>query len=229
MLALPTGDRPLRKILAKPLAVGKTTLRSLDERNGGQTMSSTIIWILSITMAASALVLTAATEHSALHLALSGIVATVIVALAAREYRAAIEKSGSAVAPLAVVSRYMGMLWAWSAICTFLTYTLIMVWSTWSGAFIVSALCAGLCLVVAGLAERDDGATKWTSVLATFNSIVFGASTIALGAIPVLIGYAGFASGKSDWAAVNIMLTTIGGLAFLSGLTIALKPTRQAA
>lgn len=189
-------------------------------------MSATIVWIASIAMAAIAMVLTAASEHRGLHLVIASIVAVVMIALCARDFRAAVERGEGQAVQAAVVARYMGILWAWSAICLALTYVLILVWSSWGGSFIVSALVSGLYIFLARFLEREGG-ERWLGLASMLNCAAFGLSTVALGAIPVLVGYAGLAAGPGDWAAINLMITTMGGVAFVSGLSIASLPIRR--
>lgn len=190
-------------------------------------MSSTIVSVASITMAAIAMVLTAAAEHRALHLAIAAIVTVVMIALCARDFRAAVERGDGEAVQAAVVARYMGILWAWSAICLALTYVLILVWSSWGGAFILSSLASGLYIFLARILEREGG-ERWLGPASLLNCAAFVLSTIVLGAIPVLVGYAGLASAPGDWAAINLMNTTMGGVAFVSGLSLASLPIRRA-
>lgn len=189
-------------------------------------MAATIVWLVSIAIAAIAMVLTAAAEHRALHLTIAAIVSVVMIALCARDFRAAVERGDGEAVRAAIIARYMGILWAWSAICLALTYVLILVWSTWGGSFIISALASGLYIFLAGALEREGG-DRWCGPASMLNCAAFVLSTIVLGAIPVLVGFAGVASGPGDWAAINLLNTTMGGVAFVSGLSIASLPIRR--
>ncbi len=188
-------------------------------------MAQMVFWMLGITIAVSAMVIAAAMEGRAAHLALGLVIVVFITLSAVMAHRSATDEGKDAPRLAAILARFMGMLWAWAAIAVFITYAFILVQSQdWPGVVVVLTLGSGMCLFISNILERDaeggQSDPKVVNFVLLIAKVQLGACCVALGG---LLAYSRFVMGGPDprWAAVNLLLCTTLGLAALSGYTIA--------
>jgi hypothetical protein len=197
-------------------------------------MSQMIVWMIGIAMAGAAMVVSAAMQLYSVHFALAAIISSFIAVTAMRDHAAAASDGVGRAGLAAVISRYMGFLWAWSAVAVFLTYALVMAWTNWLGAFMVLVVGAGLCLFVARVLDAEAHAETpdahlvgfvglMARVQLTLTCIVVGGLLAAGRFGPEAFG------GYNKWAAVNVLLCAAIGLAVLSGFAIATEPQEEPA
>ncbi len=119
-------------------------------RTGDQNMAaSLIIWMTTMTVAVSAVVLTAAARLTDAHAYVAGVVTLAIALLAIYEHRKLVADGASEKLIAASTARHMGLVWAWGAICLLVTYVPalgILKWVEWLPFTIMFAMLAALCL-----------------------------------------------------------------------------------
>jgi hypothetical protein len=190
-------------------------------------MSSIMFWMLGISFAAAAMVLTAAMELYGLQTLLSMVIAGFIVLAAIRDHRSLIALNGFAAHAYATLVRHMGMLYAWAAVSIALVYALLIQWDFWFIAFLLMGLGATLCLFLANILMRDltgDGVDRnVTDLVRSIAKAQFAATCVAFGGLLTFgtLSPSAF-GGEAKWVAVNIMLCAAFALAALSGYIVAL-------
>jgi hypothetical protein len=188
-------------------------------------MAQIAAWMFAITIAVSGMLITAATEMYALHFAVGAITATFIAISAVRDHRLALDGGAGKVKLAAIVSRHMGMLWAWAAISTLITYQLLITWTTnWMGIFLILVMGAAACLFIANILQREADAGDPDDHLVDLVNLIaklqFAAMCVIIGGLIAAGRFGADAfGGQNKWAAVNILLCAGIGLAVLSGFT----------
>jgi hypothetical protein len=195
-------------------------------------MLAPIIWILAIGFGIGAMVVTAAADMHGLHMTLATLISSSIAACGIRDVFMSSEAADSVTARAAIVTRFMGVLWAWSALATAVTYGLMVLrWDSWYVAFVLLMCGAGLCLFVGSILRREAGTADGDSRLVGIVNIVaraqFVSACLAIGAL--------IAGGKltaqslgepGAWAGLNLCISTAMGFAVLNGFVIATCPEK---
>jgi MFS family permease len=121
-----------------------------------------VLWMTTISVSVALLVVTAAMGLSMPTLALvyfliAGMVSSVMAILALREAREMAESGATRGLVAAGLTRHMGLLWAWAALVTAITYgTGILSWSPWWQYFLSFMVFSGLCLFVSKVITEDQ-------------------------------------------------------------------------
>ena len=179
-------------------------------------MVSLVIWTVSMGLALASLIVTAAVDAHGLHAAIASLVALALVGMAVRENQRVIA-TDTDVKDLAISNtRYMGAIWAFSAVTICATYSNVLHWSSWQVFVLGLSGIAVLCLCSANLMSADAGASdaRPSLRLARLMSIVqLAGAGLSLAAF--------WHSGKifnqgADWAANNVLLFTALSIAILS-------------
>ncbi|MEO1207415.1 MAG: hypothetical protein AAFV45_13905 [Pseudomonadota bacterium] len=120
--------------------------------------ASLFIWMVTIAVSVSTVVIAAAARATEYHAYATGIVSLAIALIAIFEHRQLRAKDASERAIAASTARNMGFVWTWAALSLFATYQPmfeILRWPEW-GAFTLAAVAlAALCLVFAGVLQRE--------------------------------------------------------------------------
>lgn len=208
-----------------------------------------IFWMSTIAVSVALLVLTAAGRSAGgsegltmayLHMALAAIMAAVFTAMAIREAQS-IETTGrkGEIARAAVLTRHMGLVWAWGALALAATYgTGIVTWKEWPGFLIAFAAFASVSLFIARRLDAQavaDHADERFIKMSRYLGIALFAGTII-----VMLGL--IIDGKmtrflaiqrenwQDWAANNYFFFGAAALAAISAFgTFMTKPTADTA
>lgn len=126
-------------------AAGNETFSQRDQ----DMTASLIIWMTTMTIAVSSVVLTAAARHSDAHAYVTGIVTVAIALLAIYEHRKLVADKANEKLIAASTARHMGLVWTWGAICLLVTYVPafgILQWKEWMPFTMVFGGVAALCL-----------------------------------------------------------------------------------
>lgn len=111
--------------------------------------ASLVIWMATMTIAVSSVVLTAAARLTDAHAYVAGVVTLAIALLAIYEHRSLVAEKAGEKLIAASTARHMGLVWAWGALCLLVTYLPalgILRWVEWMPFTIMFAMLAALCL-----------------------------------------------------------------------------------
>ena len=188
-------------------------------------MSSLVVWMLTLALSLSAIVLSAAAGKPAVHLAMTALVSLVVAVLALRENKdlRAARASRSTVA--ASTARYMGLIWVWGALGLLMTYFFILTeWKEWWQFFLAFAVVAVLCLFFAATLGNDaEKGQDDETMLRLGRALVWGQ---LIGMLVTIIGLwvdhnKSFLNVKNpDWAANNIFFFGAIALAAISASSL---------
>jgi len=195
-------------------------------------MGSMVLWIASIAVSVSLLVVSAATgsndpQMALVHMSIAALVALVFALISIRDTRELIVARSSSVRILAMATRHMGFIWCWGALALAVTYgTGILQWSAWWQFFLLYFTAAGLCLFTSATLKNDDQKQiedpkliRFGHVLATFQLFGMVAVIAALGFMSAgAWGWGG--TGQQSWAALQIMMFGALGLSAICAYTL---------
>jgi hypothetical protein len=187
-------------------------------------MISTVIWICGLAFGIAAVCLAAALELQTGHLVATALVSFGIVAMAVNDDRGAETAGASSFARAAAASRYMGILWAWSAISAYVVYAFLLDWVFWQPAVVAMFVACGLCFFLGMILDRDGAAETPDQTSVKLADVVlkgqFGVGALLLGVlIAARLSDAGI-GGPDRWVALNLMLCTAAALLTVSGYLI---------
>ena len=197
-------------------------------------MLAMLIWVIGFAFSISVLALTAGGNAQSLHLTICAVIALAIAFSAAIEIGKAQSVGQSRSIIAAAVARYMGLLWAWSAVAISVTYALVLSWVNWLPIFLILMLGSSTCLFVARILDREAVAKAPDQRIINLVRFVawskFGATCLAIGGLLAAgkLGPDGF-GGQSRWAAMNILLCTAIGLAVISGYALMSRDATRSA
>jgi hypothetical protein len=185
-------------------------------------MLAMIIWVVALAAGIAGLALTAALEAKSAHMLATAFATIGIVAAAVHEHRAAAMDSASPYRLAALAARYMGMLWSWSGIATFVVYGFVLEWSHWVTGVFTMFTCAVMYLFIALILDREAIAATPDPRTATLVSVLtkctFGLAATLFGILLAVQRYADLGADNGDaWAAVNLAMGTVAGLLSLTG------------
>ena len=199
----------------------------------GFVMISMLIWLFGIAGSVSVVSLAVAFDAQSLHLAATAVVSLAIVATAVNDHRAAQMAGSSKFHLAAIASRYMGILWAWSALSAYVVYGFLLTWVLWLDAVVaMSVLCIAFLFVAMmldreALAEAPDAAAN--TLVGNLAKAQFGIGAVLFGAMVALRSHpALFIGGPQQWVALNLFLCSAAALMTLTGYLI-MDDTPQAA
>jgi hypothetical protein len=190
-------------------------------------MAQMVLWVFGTTFALTLMIVCTAVDYKWAQLGLSTVVAAAMVVTAIRHftiYRAAQTHPG---VQAAVVTRYMGLLWAWATVSLVLLYVCLLNIGLMIGSLLIMTFGSALTLLlISKILDRDaiDAEVDPNTMLLVrlIARMQFVATCVAIGA---LIAYGKLSSGVSGdaviWAAVNVLLTTAIALASLSAFYLA--------
>jgi hypothetical protein len=194
-------------------------------------MLSMVIWVVALAGSIAAICMTVAMDSHAAHVGATALITIGLVAAAVNDHRAGEMAGDSAFKLAATAARYLGLLWAWSAIATYVVYALLLDWSQWVPTVVAMVVGCVMCLFVALVLDReaasdspDENAVSMVTWLAR-SQFAFGA--IILGIVAAVQNQPEYVfGGTHKWVAINIALCTAVGLLTLTGYLM-LQTNRQ--
>lgn len=184
---------------------------------------SLVIWMATMTISLSAIILSAAAGMPDVNAWMAGVVSVFIAAVAIAENRTMAGSSASEAAIASSTARHMGMVWAWGALGLFTIYYFILQWKEWLPFTMAFIIVAVICLFFASILKRDsqsdqdDGAmTRIARTLTIAQLVAMIATMIGLvldGKIPAVVKKS---PQWQDWAANNIFFFGALALALIS-------------
>lgn len=188
-------------------------------------MAAMIIWVLALAGGIVGVALTAALEAKTSHMAATAFITLGIVAAAVNDHRSANESGTSSYRLAALAARYMGLLWAWSGISTFVVYGFVLEWSNWVPAVFAMFTGAVMYLFVALVLDREALAlvpdAKATALLAFLTKSQFALAATLFGILFAVQQHPQFgADDGAHWVAINLAMGTAAGLLTLTGYLI---------
>ncbi len=184
-------------------------------------MSSIVIWMSTLTLSLSAIVISAAAGLPAVHLAMTALVSLVVAIMALREDKELRTAGASRSMVAASTARYMGLIWIWGALGLLMTYFFILTeWKEWRHFFVAFSIAGVLCLFFAATHSRDaESGKEDETMLRLGRALVWGQ---LIGMICTMVGLLvdpnkHFLDVKQvDWAANNIFFFGAFALAAIS-------------
>lgn len=188
-------------------------------------MLSMIIWLFAIAGSVSVVSLAVAFNAQTVHLVATALVSLAIVATAVNEHRTAEMDGGSKFHLAAIASRYIGILWAWSAVTGYIVYGFLLSWPLWLGAVIaMSVLCVAFLFVGIVLDREALSATPDRAANALVGHLAkaqFGIGAVLFGAMVALRSHPALEiGGPQQWVALNLFLCSAAALMTLTGYLI---------
>ncbi len=187
-------------------------------------MISMMIWVFGLASSIAAVCISVALGSVTAHLTITAIISFGIVAAAVNEHRAA-ELAGASIYSLAATAaRYMGLLWAWSALSAFVVYALLLDWPYWMPVVVAMFVGCGLCLFVALVLDREATAAQpdtWATLLVSVMANgQFAVSAVLLGTTISMSRSSDIGLGAHRWVALNLMLCCSAALLSFTGYLI---------
>jgi hypothetical protein len=185
-------------------------------------MLATIIWVVALAAGIAGMALTTAMEAKTAHVLATAFASIAIVAAAVHEHRAAAVMGASRYSLAAIAARYMGMLWTWSGIATFVVYGFVLEWSHWLTGIYMTFTCAVMCLFIALILDREAAAAtpdpRTALLVSVLTRCTFAIAALLLGALLAVQRYPDLIADNSEaWAALNLAMSTVVGLLSLTG------------
>lgn len=119
---------------------------------------SQVIWMITLTVSLSAMILSAAIGDPMTLMCMTGVISFFVALTAIRTHRQ-LEGDGASRATLsASTARYMGLIWMWGALGLLVSYGQILnaTWENWPVFFGTFAAAAIACLLYAATVDRDE-------------------------------------------------------------------------
>ncbi len=189
-------------------------------------MIAMMIWVLALAGGIAGVALTAALEAKTSHMAATAFITLGIVAAAVNDHRSSSENGTSPYRLAALSARYIGLLWAWSGISSFVVYSFVLEWSNWGPTVFAMFTGAVMYLFVGLVLDREARApvpdTKAPVLLAFLNKCQFALAATLFGILFAMQQHPIFGAqeGGADWVAVNLAMGTAAGLLTLTGYLI---------
>jgi len=190
-----------------------------------------VFWMLSIAFSVMLLVISAAGRASDpqmayVHMTIAAFVALVFALIAMRDTRKLIQDGAPRNAIYASTTRFMGLVWSWTALAIVITYgTGILAWTNWFNFFLVTMVLAGLCLFLSLTMRNDLKRGMQDDRILQLGGIIAIVQLMGMVGIIVTLGFNRsdlFAvSGTDTWAANHVFL--FGALALAATSAYSLK------
>jgi hypothetical protein len=188
-------------------------------------MISMVIWVLALAASVCGVCIAVAMEAQTAHLIATAAASFAMVAAAVHEHKAADLAVTSPYSLAAMASRYMGLLWCWNAITTYVAYAFVLDWPYAMSVVLGMFAACGACMIVALVLDREAKspapdqrtlllAATLAKVQFAFAAVLLGAMVAARQAAEVELG------GAHRWVALNVILCTAAALLTLTGYLI---------
>lgn len=192
-----------------------------------------LLWMASIALSVSFLVVTAAVglyvpAMATAHLVIAGLVSTVIALLAFADTRKMIQAGAPEMKVAGSLMRYMGLIWAWLALVISVTYgTSILEWSGWWQYFLSFIVLAGLCLFMSRILRDADEFDAHILRISRYIGCVTLFGTMTALAVFAVNRVNMFPAETHSWAASNVFV--FGALALAAVSSYMLKASANQA
>ncbi len=185
-------------------------------------MLAMIIWVLALAAGVAGMAITTAMEAKTAHVLATAFASTAIVAAAVHEHRSAAVMGASRYSLAAISARFIGMLWTWSGIATFVIYGFVLDWPHWVTGVYTMFTCAVMYLFMALILDREATAAtpdpRAASLVSVLTKCTFAMAAVLLGLLLAVQRYPDLVADSGDaWAALNLAISTVVGLLSLSG------------
>lgn len=194
-----------------------------------------IIWVVALAGSIASVCYAVAIEAQSLHLGATALVTLGLVAAAVNEHRSAELAGASPYALAALAARYMGLLWGWSAVSTYVVYAFLLDWPYWMATVVAMIVGCCLCLFVGSVLDREDRAEapdrRVIAIVAMMAKSQFALGAVLFGVLLALRQHSEMGiGGQHKWVALNLVIGTAAGLLTLTGyLIMHERPTRMSA
>ncbi len=188
-------------------------------------------WMIALTVSVCATVIAAAAGDQLLHMATTGLVTLGLALLAVREHRNLLAAGASESVVGASTARHCGLVWAWGALATLVTYgfTLEAQWPEWWQFLLGFAFAAVASLLFASMLNRDAERGTVDAGLLKIGRTLIIAQIIGMAAAIISL----FIDGKfprdvskPDWANCNIFFFGALAIAAIS-INALINPARE--
>lgn len=188
-------------------------------------MASMLIWVLALAGSVAAVCLTVAFDNHSAHMSATALATFGIVAAAVSDHRAGEVAGLSRFALAAIAARFMGLLWAWSAVSAFVVYDFILEWPHWVPVVMAMLVGCCTCLFVALILDREataDVPDAWAlTLVGVMSKSQFALGAVLFGLLLAIQQMPNFnLGGAHKWVAINLAMCTAAGLLSLTGYLI---------
>ena len=196
-------------------------------------MVSMLIWVVVLAASVASVCVTVALGAEGAHLGATALVSLGIVAAAVHEHRGVELAGGSEMKLAATASRYIGLLWAWSGIATYVVYAFLLDWPLWVTAVMAMFTITGLSLFVAFILDREADAEQPDAKAALMAGLLikgqFALGAVLLG-ILIALRHAPetMMGGGHRWVALNLAAGTAAALLTFTGYLVLQAPNTAA-
>lgn len=193
-------------------------------------MNSAVIWGLYLALGVAAVVLGAAADQPALHMALTALACLAFAVAAVWERRRLVAAGVGETLLASSTARSMALVWAWAALSLLLTYVFVLSWIEWWQYVLGAGAIAGLCLFFASMLSRDAAAGREDqSLLKLARYLTLGQ---LVGMIIAMVGLVlddkmPRSHEKPDWAASTIFFFGAASLAVISANALRGAPLQK--
>jgi FtsH-binding integral membrane protein len=193
-------------------------------------MNSAVIWGLFLALGVAAVVLGAAADQPALHMALTALACLAFAVAAVWERRRLVAAGVGETLLASSTARSMALVWAWAALSLLLTYVFVLSWIEWWQYVLGAGAIAGLCLFFASMLSRDAAAGREDqSLLKLARYLTLGQ---LVGMIIAMVGLVlddkmPRSHEKPDWAASTIFFFGAASLAVISANALRGAPLQK--
>jgi hypothetical protein len=199
-----------------------------NSNEGGNLMVAMVIWIVAIGISLGMMLMTAAADMNAMHLMLATLITSCIAACGVRDVFKSEEDNGCATGRAAILTRYIGVMWAWSAVAILITYDLVLQWDGWYAAFLFLSIGSAGSLFISSILRREaktsEGDVRLVGLVNVMARAQFVIACLVLGMLFAGGNFADQLGSASAWASINICISTAMGFAVLNGCAIATCP-----
>jgi FtsH-binding integral membrane protein len=193
-------------------------------------MNSAVIWGLFLALGVAAVVLGAAADQPALHMALTALACLAFAVAAVWERRRLVAAGVGETLLASSTARSMALVWAWAALSLLLTYVFVLSWIEWWQYVLGAGAIAGLCLFFASMLSRDAAAGREDqSLLKLARYLTLGQLVGMIIAMVGLVLDDKMPRGheKPDWAASTIFFFGAASLAVISANALRGAPLQK--
>lgn len=194
--------------------------------------SSLITWMLALTLALCAIILTAAYNAPQLHMFASGAISLLFALMAVADHNRLVASGATKSEIGASTAHHTGLIWTWGALSILVTYAFILEnrWPEWWHFFLGFLVAGAACMIFSGMLSRDaesghvdDSVISLGRLLVILQLIGMIAAIISIfidGKFPRSIAYA-------DWAGCNVFFFGALAIAAISANALINSPSRS--
>lgn len=196
--------------------------------------STTVLWVASLTVSLSLLILAAGAGQPILHACVCAAMVTALAFVALSDNHSAVETKQPERVIAALNARHMALIWVWGALALFTVYgTGMLFWPEWWRFMLAFVVAGGVALLMAFWLGQDDLEPAREQRLLTYSRYLawgqlFGMGIVAIGLVLDSkmdgIGIAPFGTRNvtewKDWAGNNVFFFGAIGLVVQSWLAL---------